>query len=66
MDKYSIINFTLLAFIPLLLGTVIITLLIFIEPVIMAYMFLSGLFLITYDRFEEVKKYNQFRYSNNF
>lgn len=66
MDKYSIINFTLLAFIPLLLGTVIITLLIFIEPIIMAYMFLSGLFLITYDRFEEVKKYNQCRYSNNF
>lgn len=66
MDKYSIINFTLLAFIPLLLGTVAITLLIFIEPVVMAYMFLSGLFLITYDRFEEVKKHNQFRYSNTF
>ena len=66
MDKYSIINLTLLAFIPLLLGTVIITLLIFIEPVIMACMFLNGLFLITYDRFYEVKKYNQFRYSDTF
>ena len=66
MDKYSIINFTLLAFIPLLLGTVIMTLLIFIEPVVMAYMFLSGLFLITYDKFEEVKKHNQLRYSNTF
>lgn len=66
MDRYSVINFTLLAFIPLLIGTVAITLLVFIEPVVMAYMFLSGLFLITYDKFEEVKKHNQFRYSNTF
>ena len=66
MDKYSINNFKLLAFVPLLLGTVIIILLIFTEPIIMACMFLSGLFLITYDRFEEVKEYNQLRYSNNF
>lgn len=66
MDKYSIINFTLLAFIPLLIGTVAITLLVFIEPVVMAYMFLNGLFLIIYDRFKEVKKHNQLRYSNTF